>query len=140
MVPQHQPVLVPQVQPAVVAASPVSQGNHVAGSYVKSPTGEVEFVPAGQSSANTQPAPSRPYNAARVPPPRSPEEAGKSPTGQALCVPAAQPPPSPAYAQPPPLVPYTQPAQVTPSLNASQVSPPRSPNGVEFGGSSMGQK
>ncbi|CAK4622792.1 unnamed protein product [Aphanomyces euteiches] len=89
MVPQHQPVLVPQVQPAVVAASPVSQGNHVAGNYVKSPTGEVEFVPAGQSSANTQPAPSRPYNAARVPPPRSPEEAGKSPTGQALCVPAA---------------------------------------------------
>ncbi|KAG9409450.1 hypothetical protein AC1031_022121 [Aphanomyces cochlioides] len=45
---QPEPVVVTQVQPVVVAASPVGQGNYVAGIYVKSPTGEVQFVPAAQ--------------------------------------------------------------------------------------------
>ncbi|KAG9409452.1 hypothetical protein AC1031_019712 [Aphanomyces cochlioides] len=104
--PPQQTVFVTHVQPVVVAASPVNQGGYVAGYYVKSPTGQAQFVPA------------------------------------------AQPPASPAYAQPAPFVPY-QPtqeapsynaAQVPPSYNAAKVPPPRSPNNVEFGGSSMGQK
>ncbi|KAH9098791.1 hypothetical protein Ae201684P_018001 [Aphanomyces euteiches] len=65
---QLEPVVVTQVQSVVVASSPVGQGNYVAGTYVKSPTGEVQFVPAAQQGG---------YNSASVPPSRT-SDADKS--------------------------------------------------------------
>ncbi|KAF0741305.1 hypothetical protein Ae201684_003418 [Aphanomyces euteiches] len=103
--PPQQTVVITHVQPVVVAASPANQGGYVAGYYVKSPTGQAQFVPAAQppaSPAYAQPAPFVPYqptqeppsynaaqvppsyNAAQVPPPRIPNnvEFGGSSMGQ----------------------------------------------------------